>query len=78
MKGQIINDIILAYGSVLSGPNIYDIPDDYSPERYSYTPSIPGVFDPNGFIPIISPAAVDIQKRQINLNTMNSYMSSFV
>lgn len=55
MKGQIINDVIVVFGSYLSGDNIFDIPDDYSPERYQYTPSVPGVFDPDGFNPIDPP-----------------------
>lgn len=76
---DLTTDKIISWGPLYnSDPLAVDIPDDYSPERYSYTPSIPGVFDPNGFTPIIAPNIIDTQKRQSNLNEMNSYMSSFV
>jgi len=51
MKGQIQNDIIVSYGEVLSGADVFDIPGDYTPERYDYIPAVAGVYDPNGFIP---------------------------
>lgn len=53
MRGQLINDEIVVYGKSLEGQDVYDIPDDYSPEKYNYIPSVAGVFDPNGFYLII-------------------------
>lgn len=51
MKAQIVNDIILAYGIVLIGEDVYEpIPEDYSPQKYDYIPAIIGIFDPNGFV----------------------------
>jgi hypothetical protein len=52
MKVQIINDIVLAFGIHLFGPNIYDAPDDYSFETYNYIPEIEGIYNINNFIKI--------------------------
>lgn len=79
MKGQIINDVIIVYGNFVSGDNVFEIPDDYSPEKYNYIPSVAGVFDPNGFIlkPITSDV-IDFAKRQMNVQMMNEYMANLV
>ena len=74
MRGYIINDQILAWGEV-NGVDTYEIPDDYSPERYAYIPSVAGVFDPNGFR-LKNVNVIDFDKRQLNINQMNSYMDS--
>ena len=78
MKGQIQNDIIVSYGNVLSGPDVFDIPDDYSHERYFYTPSVPGVFDPNGFTLRPQTVVIDESRRRGNINRMSEYMASFI
>lgn len=49
------NDTVVAWG-VLYNDSLYDdvafpVPEDYSPERYDYIPSVKGVYDPNGFVP---------------------------
>lgn len=76
---DLTTDRILSWGPLYNNdPLAFDIPDDYSPEKYSYNPSIPGVFDPNGFTLIAVITQVDSAKRQINLNNMNSYMASFI
>lgn len=78
MKGQIINDEIVASGNVLSGANVYDIPDDYTPERYIYSPAVSGVFDPNGFVLRQVVDSINFTKRQSNIQAMNNYMASFI
>jgi flagellar basal body rod protein FlgC len=32
----------------------YDVPQDYSPEKYKYEPSNPGEYDADGFVEINS------------------------
>ena len=76
MKVQIINDQIVAWGDYLIGSDVYDGPDDYSPERYNYIPSAPGIFDPNGFNLKPITESIDFSKRQSNINQMNLYMDS--
>lgn len=79
MKGQLLNDAIVAYGDSLTGIDVYDIPDDYSPEKYNYIPDVVGVFDPNGFTlkpNVVDP--VDFAKRQMNIQMMNGYMVNLV
>ncbi len=79
MKGQLVNDAIVSYGDFISGPNVYNIPDDYSPERYNYVTSTPGVFDPNGFILIPETTEIiNFAKRQSNIQAMNIYMANLV
>jgi hypothetical protein len=74
MRGYIINDQIIAWGDV-NGQDTYEIPDDYSPDKYNYVPSVAGVFDPNGFTLRVN-TTIDFDKRQSNINQMNSYMDS--
>jgi hypothetical protein len=74
MRGYIINDQILAWGNI-DGQDTYEIPDDYSPERYNYIPAVAGVFDPNGFVLRVN-TTIDFDRRQSNVNQMNSYMDS--
>lgn len=51
MKAQIINDVVVAFGIGLSGEDVFEpIPNDYSFEKYDYTPATAGIFDPNGFV----------------------------
>jgi hypothetical protein len=50
MKVQIREGIVLAYGKALEGDDVYQAPDDYCPEKYTYTPIDIDVFNPNGFI----------------------------
>jgi len=78
MKGQIQNDIIVSYGEVLSGADVFDIPGDYSPERYNYTPSVPGVFDPNGFTLRPQAVVIDEARRRENITEMSEYMAGFI
>lgn len=52
MKVQIINDIILAYGTHLYGDDVYDAPDDYTFDTYNYIPKVPGQYDIDNFIKI--------------------------
>jgi hypothetical protein len=74
MRGYIINDQILAWGNI-DGQDTYEIPDDYSPEKYIYIPSVAGVFDSNGFT-LRNTNIINFDKRQGNINQMNSYMDS--
>lgn len=75
MKAQIINGNILAWGELLDQIDVYDITDDYSPDKYNYTPQDINVFDPNGFV-LRNVNIIDFDKRQSNVNQMNSYMDS--
>jgi hypothetical protein len=78
MRGLIdlTTDIIFSWGLVYETDiNAVDLPDDYSPEKYIYTPSVAGVFDPNGFT-LRNTNVIDFDKRQSNINQMNSYMDS--
>ena len=77
MKAQIINDVIVAWGDGLTGAELFDIPDDYSPEKYAYTVITPGVFNPNGFS-LKTVVSIDQQKRAENINKMSEYMAAFV
>jgi hypothetical protein len=71
-------DLIYQYGPAIeSDPNAVNIPDDFSYALYNYTPSIAGVYDPNGFV--LKPtqaSSIDFERRQSNVNQMNSYMDS--
>lgn len=54
---------IIAFGNVTipqSGINVFTegVPLDYDISRYSYNPSDPSVYDPNGFA-LIEPSPVD-------------------
>lgn len=42
-------DTIMSFGPALAGDNIFDGPDDFTFERYSYESEESGVFNPNGF-----------------------------
>jgi hypothetical protein len=76
---DLTTDTIVSWGILYNNdPNAVEIPDDYSPERYTYTPITPGVFNPNGFSLITTITQIDANRRQNNLNQMNSYMSSFI
>jgi len=76
MRGQLINDEIVVYGEIIEGDNVYDIPNDYSPDKYNYTPLIAGEFNPNGFTLKPVTETIDFSQRQSNVNQMNSYMDS--
>jgi hypothetical protein len=76
MRGYIINDQILAWGNI-DGQDTYEIPDDYSPERYNYIPAVAGVFDPNGFVIRVN-TTIDFDRRQSNIQAMNTYMANLV
>jgi hypothetical protein len=81
MKVQIDlqSDVIVAYGNAIDGVNVFDIPfEDYTPEKYSYTPLVAGVFNPNGFVlkPVID--EIGFVKRQNNIDKMNNYMRNLV
>ena len=56
----------------------FECPDYLDIAKYNYVPSIQGVYDPNGFVlkPITS--NYSREKRQQNIDAMNSYMQSFV
>lgn len=49
------NDTVVAWGVLYDDPQYdaeaFEVPDDYSPERYDYIPAVAGVYDPNGFTP---------------------------
>jgi len=78
MQVQIINDIIVGYGDFISGNDVFDAPDDYTPSRYSYTAITPNTYNPNGFAIIAQIIEVDFLKRQENINLMSNYMLNFV
>jgi hypothetical protein len=71
-------DLIYQYGPAIeTDPNAVNIPDDFSFALYNYTPSIVGVYDPNGFfLKPTQSSGIDFDKRQSNINQMNSYMDS--
>jgi hypothetical protein len=73
-------DLIYQYGPALENdPNAVNIPDDFSYGLYNYVPSVSGVYDPNGFV--LKPtqaSSIDFERRQSNVNQMNSYMASLV
>ena len=69
-------DLIYQYGPALENdPNAVNIPDDFSYALYNYTPSVAGVYDPNGFVLRVN-NTIDFERRQSNVNQMNSYMDS--
>lgn len=80
---DLLENKIVSWGRLYDSPEFlgitFDIPNDYNPLFYEYIPSQPGVFDPNGFV--LKPQGFsqeDIDKREGNLNDMNSYMSTFI
>ena len=81
MKGlySVEQDTIVSYGVAYENmgvaDSVYDIPDDYTPDRYRYVSITPGTFNPNGFTPISS-VSVDFIKRQSNVNAMSQYMTA--
>jgi hypothetical protein len=81
MKVQIDlqSDVVLAYGNAIDGVNVFDIPfEDYTPEKYSYTPLVAGVFNPNGFALRTVAESIDFAKRQDNINRMSNYMNGLL
>jgi hypothetical protein len=56
MKGlySIEEDKIVSYGTAYENmseeDNVYDIPKDFSFERYSYSSITSGIFNPEGFV----------------------------
>jgi len=54
MKVQIVNDVIVAFGKELFGDDVFDAPDDYTFESYSYEPKNAGEYDSEGFVKIES------------------------
>jgi len=79
---DLVNNRILSWGILYDSPEYdgiaFNIPDDYSEERYNYIPTTPGIFDPNGFV--LRPALVTIDegRRRNNINRMSSYMAGFI
>jgi hypothetical protein len=73
-------DLIYQYGPALeTDPNAVNIPDDFSYGLYNYVPAVAGVYDPNGFVLRPTQASsIDFERRQSNVNQMNSYMASLV
>jgi hypothetical protein len=79
MKAQIINDQIIAWGTQLEGPNIFEpIPADYSPERYQYLPQTQGTFDPNGFIPIPQTQTPNLVAREDAVRQLSTLVRSYM
>ena len=72
--------MIYQYGlAIESDPNAVNIPDDFSYGLYNYVPAVAGVYDPNGFVLRLTQASsIDFERRQSNVNQMNSYMASLV
>jgi len=51
MRVQIRNGEIIGYGLELYGDESFEgAPEDYTFEKYSYTPNVDGSFNPEGFI----------------------------
>jgi len=51
MRVQIRNGEIIGYGFELYGDESFEgAPEDYTFEKYSYTPNVDGSFNPNGFV----------------------------
>jgi hypothetical protein len=73
-------DLIYQYGPALENdPDAVNIPDDFSYGLYNYVPAVAGVYDPNGFVLRPTQASsIDFERRQSNVNQMNSYMASLV
>jgi hypothetical protein len=73
-------DLIYQYGlAIESDPNAVNIPDDFSYAIYNYTPSVAGVYDPNGFVLKPEPTEIiNFAKRQSNIQEMNTYMATLV
>jgi hypothetical protein len=71
-------DKVLGYSNdyVIDNIQFFNAPDDYTFERYTYTPIVSGVFNPNGFTTVIIPETINFSQRQSNINQMNSYMDS--
>jgi hypothetical protein len=71
-------DKVLGYSNdyVIDDIQFFNAPDDYTFERYTYTPIVSGVFNPNGFTAVIIPETINFSQRQSNINQMNSYMDS--
>lgn len=56
--------------------SFFQAPDDYSADKYTYTPLVGGGFNINGFA--LKPLPEDIVnfvKRNVNIQRMNSYMA---
>jgi hypothetical protein len=46
------NEIVsygIAYNEMSESENVYEIPEDYSFDRYTYQSITPGIFNPDGF-----------------------------
>lgn len=74
-------DKVLGYSNnyVIDNIQFFNAPDDYTFERYTYTPIVSGMFNPNGFaLNLEVTESIDFAKRQINVQMMNIYMANLV
>lgn len=80
MKIQIRDGIVVAWGEMpnvpVDGVEIFDngVPDDFSLDKYTYTPSAGGVYNPNGFALIPTVPAIDLDTFQQRSAAMYEYM----
>jgi len=63
---------------VPDGVTFFIAPIDYTFDKYNYIPQVSGVYDPNGFVQKQVLDEVNFALRQLNVNSMSSYMVSFV
>ena len=52
MRVQIRDGIVIGYGTEVNGEDTYEdgVPEDYTFEKYTYTPNEDGSFNPDGFV----------------------------
>lgn len=73
---------IIAYGEQLFTANtdlnpIYDgAPEDYTPDNYSWIPSVPNVFNADDFSLKVNITLENIQGRKAKLDSANYYMAN--
>jgi hypothetical protein len=82
MKALFINGVIKSYGASYdalgAADGVYDVPDDYDFERYTYAPNADLSYNPSGFALATAVTGIDFVKRQENVNAMNQYMADLV
>jgi hypothetical protein len=82
MKGLFLNGSVISFGpsydSMDSSSNVYNVPDDYDFERYTYAPNADLSYNPSGFALATAVTGIDFVKRQENVNAMNQYMADLV
>lgn len=75
MRVQIVDGVVKGYGLELTGPDTFDgAPNDYTFEKYTYTPLAGNAYNPNGFALRAVAPELDLDVFQERSAAMYEYM----